>query len=94
MLIVSVSHANDGKHKLIVQILGGPTLRIGAVGYGDFTQTNDVLKKQRYLSRHFARENWSDPTTKGFWARWLLWNKPTLELSKTDISNRFPIIFL
>jgi hypothetical protein len=21
-------------------------------------------------------ENWEDPTTAGFWSRWLLWEKP------------------
>lgn len=25
-----------------------------------------------------SRENWSDPSTAGFWSRWLLWSEPTL----------------
>ena len=27
--------------------------------------------------------------TAGFWARWLLWNKPTIEVSYNDIKKRF-----
>jgi hypothetical protein len=38
-------------------------------------------------------ENWSKSgiDTAGFWSRWLLWNKPTIKESYTDIKRRFDI---
>jgi len=39
--------------------------------------------------RHEKRENWNDPTTAGFWSRWLLWNKETIDESMRDINKRF-----
>ena len=89
-----VTRARDGKHKLIVEILDKPSgkivkvLKVGAYGYDDFTTTGDENKKEMYLKRHAKREDWDDPLTKGFWARWLLWNKPSLEDSIKDVISR------
>ena len=67
-------------------IQDGPTVHFGATGYQDFTQHGDEKRKAAYLLRHEARENW---TLKGFWARWLLWNKPSPRASVADIQQRF-----
>ena len=63
------------------------TVHVGASGYEDFTMHTDGKLKTRYLARH-KHENWSDPTTAAFWARWLLWNKPTIAESVQDLKNR------
>jgi hypothetical protein len=90
-MIVSVSKANDNIHKLFINVIGGPTIKIGAHGYEDYTTTRDEVKKDAYIKRHSVNEDWNDPTTKGFWARWLLWNKKTLALSIKDVNERFPV---
>jgi len=61
------------------------------VPYSDFTQNRDEERKARYLDRHREREDWtkSGILTPGFWARWILWNKPTLEASIVDTMRRF-----
>jgi len=61
----------------------------GAAGYDDFTLTGDTAQRERYLSRHRRREDWSDPMTAGFWSARLLWNKPTLRESVADVNRRF-----
>jgi len=91
---VRVENAGDGKHKLVVRVEGGPSIRFGAYGYSDYTTSGDTEKKAAYIKRHAVRENWRDPSTRGFWARWLLWNRPTLEQSKADVTRRFQIEFL
>ena len=63
-------------------------VHFGAMGYDDFTVHNDERRKANYLARH-THENWSDKSTAGFGARWLLWNKPTLAESIRDVNNRF-----
>ena len=47
----------------------------------------------RYLERHKNNENWGKTgiSSAGFWARWILWNKPSLSASIKDVEKRFKI---
>ena len=83
--------ANDGKHKYYIITNTGKKVYFGAKGYNDFTLTKNEEQKNRYIQRHQKRENWtkSGIDTAGFWSRWLLWNKPTMEASYNDIKKRF-----
>ena len=38
--------------------------------------------------RHSDREAWADPTTPGYWSRWLLWSEPTLAAAARGIRRR------
>jgi hypothetical protein len=49
------------------------------------------LRKQNYILRHKSNEDSSNILTAGFWSRWLLWNKPTLRESITDIERNFGV---
>ena len=66
-------------------------IHFGDSRYEDYTQHKDPVRKQRYINRHKKHEDWSNPFTAGFWSRWLLWNKPTLDASIEDIEKRFNI---
>ena len=72
----------DGKLKMV---------KFGDSGYEDFTTHKDPKRKELYLARHEAREDWtkSGITTAGFWSRWILWNKRTVGASLTDVKKRF-----
>ena len=72
-------------------IQDGPTVHFGAMGYQDFTQHGDEKRKAAYLQRHEARETWTmkGVESAGFWARWMLWNKPSIAQSIADINRRF-----
>jgi hypothetical protein len=67
------------------------TVHFGAKGYDDFTTHKDERRKKMYLSRHAKREDWTleGVRTAGFWSRWLLWNKSTLQESIKDVNRRF-----
>lgn len=78
------------KKKYMIKI-DGRSIKFGASGYSDYTIHKDKARKQRYIARHQARENWQDPFTAGFYSRWLLWNKPTLQASIEDVKKRFGI---
>ena len=67
----------------------GKKIYFGAAGMSDFTKHKDERRKELYINRHKARENWNDKDTPGFWSRWLLWNKPTINESYADIKRRF-----
>ncbi|XWV25527.1 Tlr 6Fp protein [Tupanvirus deep ocean] len=70
---------------------GRKKIYFGATGYEDYTTHKDNKRKQRYNSRHRVRENWRDPGTAGFWSKWILWNKPSLQQSVVDTKKRFGI---
>jgi hypothetical protein len=70
-------------------------IHFGALGYDDFTTHKDEARKQRYISRHKKREDWSGSkkslASAGFWSKWILWNKSTISESIKDTENRFGI---
>lgn len=65
------------------------TIAFGAKGMSDFTLHKDQKRKERYLDRHRAREDWTKPNNAGSLSRWILWNKPTLSASINDYLKRF-----
>lgn len=69
------------------------TLHFGQAGAEDHTIHKDEQRKQRYLDRHKAREDWtkSGIDTPGFWSRWLTWNKESISGSIADIESRFNV---
>lgn len=70
----------------------GKKVYFGQAGASDMTQHKDEARKLRYINRHKKEEhlwNKSGINSPSFWARWLLWNKPTIQASYNDIKKRF-----
>ena len=65
------------------------TTHFGSAGMSDYTKHKDEERKQRYLERHRANENWNDYMSAGACARWILWNKPTISASYNDYLKKF-----
>lgn len=65
-------------------------IRFGQSGYSDFTKHKDPQRKTNYLNRH-RNEDWTNLNKPGTWARYLLWNKPTLAESIKSMEKRFNI---
>jgi hypothetical protein len=74
--------ASDGVHKW-VGVFTDPVdkterrIPFGAKGYSDYTINRDPLRRERYIARHKARENWRDPMTAGALSRFILWGDST-----------------
>jgi hypothetical protein len=91
---ITLKEANDGKHKYIVTLLNKDTnreknIKFGAYGMSDYTQHKDIKRKTLYETRHIVRENWNDPSTAGFWSKWILWNKPSVNDSLKSTLKMF-----
>ena len=86
-VIILKSHRPDKKYDAFID--GRKIVSFGAKGYEDFTTHKNEERKERYLKRHRTNEDWNDPLTAGFYARWLLWNKETLQESLKDMNDRF-----
>ena len=80
---------STNKNKKFMANVNGKLIHFGAAGYEDYLQHNNEMRRERYIKRHEKRENWNDPTTAGFYARWVLWNKETIDESMRDINKRF-----
>jgi len=52
-------------------------IHFGASGYEDYTQHGDKERRENYLKRHKAREDWNDPDTPGALSKHLLWGDST-----------------
>ena len=70
--------------------MDGKTIPFGATGYEDYTTHRDPERKERYIARHRRREDWtrSGIETAGFYAKHLLWNKPSLTASVKDLNQK------
>ena len=68
-------------------------IHFGQEGYSDYTIHKNDIRKKSYIARHQKRENWtkSGINTPGFFARWILWNLPSLMNSISDTERRFGI---
>ena len=92
MSIVYLAKSSRADKKYMVYVDGKVT-HFGATGYSDYSKHKDPERKQRYITRHQARENWtkSGIHTAGFWSRWLLWGEPTLQASIKAIEQKFGV---
>ena len=92
MSIVYLAKSSRADKKYMVYVDGKVT-HFGATGYSDYTKHKDPERKQRYITSHQARENWtkSGIHTAGFWSRWLLWEEPTLQESIKAIDRKFGV---
>ena len=89
MNIVIIQPSRRPDKKFDATINGTKTISFGAKTYSDFTQHKDEERRQRYISRHQKREDWTNPLTAGFYAFWVLWHKRTLQESIDDMNRRF-----
>jgi len=84
--------ATDGKHKWVAVFKDGQRVPFGAVGYADYTQHHDKLRRANYLSRHKSREDWTNPRTAGALSRHLLWGSSTsLATNLASFRRRFSL---
>ena len=88
-IIIKKSSKSDKKLDAVID--GKKTVSFGAKGYSDYTLHKDPERKERYISRHKKTEDWtkSGIKTPGFYAKHVLWNKPTLKGSVDDLNKKF-----
>jgi len=92
-MIIRLKKSPLKNKKFRVTFENNNTVDFGASGYSDYTIHKDQARMRRYLARHKKRENWSKNGIKsaGFWSRWLLWSKPSLNGAKRLIEQKFNV---
>jgi len=94
--VIILSKSTKSDKKFMVKFSDGKVVHFGAAGMSDFTIHKDFDRMRRYTARHSrpnGGEKWGKAgiQTAGFWAKWLLWNKPSLRASIKDIEVRFGV---
>lgn len=94
MKVIKVVRANDNKHKYMAVIDDNSKqrlVRFGSYGMSDYTIHKDDERKQRYIARHQAREDWSKSgrLTPGFWAKHYLWTYTSKDKALEEIRRKY-----
>lgn len=88
--IILTKSNKDGK-RFMVQV-NNKRIHFGDADGKTYIDHNDDKLKDNYIARHKElNENWNDLETAGFWARWLLWEKKTINEAIKNIENRFKV---
>ena len=87
-VIIKKSSTKGKKYDAVIN--DNKKVSFGATGYSDFTKHKDEEREERYIARHKVNQDWKDYNTAGFWAKNILWNKPTIEASVRDVNRKFP----
>lgn len=91
--IVTIKRSDRKNKKFVAIINEKKKIHFGASQYADFTLHKNKKRRKNYIARHKGlKQNWgiTGIKTAGFWSRWLLWNKESLEDSREDIEKKFP----
>jgi hypothetical protein len=88
-----LTDAKNKSKRFMITTPEGTNIQFGSRAHENFTIHGDEKRKTAYLKRHSPREDWTESgiDTAGFWARYLLWNEPTIDASIKDIEKRFGI---
>lgn len=65
------------------------TIHFGSAGMSDYTIHKDDERKQRYLDRHRANENWDNPMTAGSLSKHLLWTHKNFDKAVKEFVKLF-----
>lgn len=65
------------------------TIHFGQAGASDYTIHKDEARRQRYIDRHKANEDWNNPMTAGTLSLFILWSKPTIQAGIAAYKKRF-----
>ena len=85
---VKVAKSTRPGKKYQAKFEDGPTVHFGAAGMSDYTKNKDPERRKAYLARHKANENWKDKESAGFWSRYLLWEKPSLQQAAKALRSK------
>lgn len=65
------------------------SVSFGDINYQDYTQHQDMVRQQSYISRHKSNEDWNNYMSAGALSYHLLWSKPTLSSAYKAYQKRF-----
>lgn len=96
LLAIKPSTNKMKKYDAFFEYPDGSTKKVsfGARGYSDYLKHKSKTRRNRYITRHRANENWNQPDSPGALSRWILWpdgDAPTLDSAIQSFRQRFSL---
>jgi hypothetical protein len=96
LLSFTKSSRPEKKYMVTIEKNGrNKTIHFGDSSMKDYTKFSPSTReshKSAYVSRHSKREDWSDPSTAGFWSRWILWgNSSSVSKNLQDAKRKYKL---
>lgn len=83
MMEIKKSNRKDKKYQVNVN---GNVVHFGQKGYEDYTTHKDIKRKERFYQRFRLTNDINSPL---FWSMNVLWNKPSIEESISNMNKKF-----
>ena len=78
MRFISLEKSNKPNKKLVIKFKEpNLTIHFGSKNSSTYLDHHDKVKRENYLKRHKANEDWNKPNSRGALSRWLLWGDST-----------------
>ena len=87
--------SSDKSGKKMMAIFYEGDKKIKTVHFGDKNYQHysgghkDEARRQQYIDRHKANEDWNNPMTAGTLSLFILWSKPTIQAGIEAYKKRF-----
>ena len=90
---VYIIKTSSRQNKKFMVVMPDTTHHFGQVGYADYTTHNDENRKDSYIARMSVNQDWTKNGihSAGFWAKHILWSKPTIKGSIKELQKKFGI---
>jgi hypothetical protein len=91
LLTIQPSNKPDKKMMAMFEVNGRTrTIHFGLKKADDYTITKDKDQRDRYITRHKAREDWTKPDSAGALSRWILWgNSTSIHTNIAEFKKKF-----
>lgn len=77
--------------RLMVQFSNGVVVHFGQKGAKTYIDEGDKIKRNNYIARHGASEDWTDPYKSGTLSRFLLWETTDFEKNHQEYMQKFNV---
>ena len=87
-VVIQKSTKPDKKYQAT---MNNRTIHFGQMGMQDFTINRDESRRQNYIQRHGAQQDWSKKNimTPGFMSRYVLWEAPTVRGAVAKLNKKY-----
>ena len=89
-LTITIERSNKPDKKYLATV-NNKHIHFGNSKYHDYTIHKDNDRKERYIARHKAREDYTKQgvATPGHLSRFILWNEPTIQQNINKLNKKY-----
>lgn len=86
---VNIYNSDKPNKRYMAIFSDGKIVYFSSPNYSNYTIHKNDQRKNLYIKRHQKNERWDNFQSPGALARWITWNKKTIDESIKDYKKRF-----